>query len=460
MRPVTILLVLATMVLPQPGCDRAGRDPHPLESLFADLHGRGLFDGAVVVHDRRGVFSRGYGYADLERQVPFTPDTPADGASLAKTFTVALLLSLQGDGVLDLDDPARRFLPELPYPQVTLRHLITHSSAIPVLDYDFFDADIPADQDRTTDALLRVLAARAPALAAPPGTTFEYNNLAFDLAALAAARAAGSSYAALVRERFFEPLDLRSAFVRPARLRDFPGVRTLAYRRADDTLERHDVFDREGFHGGSNIYLSARDLDRWNASFLHAPVLRPAELALALQPAAIGHGTSGLSLGSWYHSGDGHAFWYSGHLQGFHSEAFRDLAAGHSIVYISNNTLEPWLQKALVRAVREVLAGRSVPPLAAPPTDRLSEAEHASLAGRWTLPQGDNLVIESAGAGLHVVRHGVRYRMFPASAAAFYVPGLDFMLGFARGAGGAVTRIHLSSNVEEHWGARTLPGRP
>lgn len=326
-------------------------------------------------------------------------------------------------------------------------------------DYDYFDADMPPDHDRTTDALLRVLAARQPPLAAPPGTAFEYSSFAFDLAALAAARATGSSYAALLGERFFTPLDMRSAFVRPGRLRDFAGVRTLAYRRVGGALERHDVFDREGFHGGSNIYLSARDLDAWSISFLRAPVLRPRELALALQPAAVAGGTSGLTLGSWYRSSDGPAFWYSGHLQGFHSEAFRDAAANHSIVYTSNNTLEPWLQKAIVRAVRDVLAGRNVPPLAAPPTQPVSEEEYASLAGRWTLPQGDDLVIQRAGDGLHVDRAGVRYRMFPVGSDAFYVPGLDVMLGFARGAGGEVTRIHVSSNVAEQWGARA-PAAP
>lgn len=101
-----------------------------------------------------------------------------------------------------------------------------------------------------------------------------------------------------------------------------------------------------------------------------------------------------------------------------------------------------------------------MPPLTAPPTQPVSEAEHASLTGTWTLTQGDDdLVIQRAGDGLFVDRAGVRYRMFPVGPAAFYVPGLDVMLGFARSAGGDVTRIHVSSNVAEQWGARA-PAAP
>jgi CubicO group peptidase (beta-lactamase class C family) len=193
-----------------------------LATLLADLHERGLFNGALVVGDDQNIaFARGVGYADAERGIPFTPDTPADGASLAKTFTAALVIMLEHDGLLDLDAPAQRLLPELPYAEITLRHLLSHSSGIPVLGYDYFDPWIPPNQVRTTEALLAVIAAQRPVLAFPPGTGFEYSSFGYDLAALAAARAGGKPYAELLAERIFRPLGITSAFVRPARLGDF-----------------------------------------------------------------------------------------------------------------------------------------------------------------------------------------------------------------------------------------------
>ena len=333
------MLVIAALVFSAPGCRRAeqGTIPARLNRLLSDLHEAGRFDGAVVVSDARGVvFERGYGWADAGRKVPFTPDTATDGASLAKTFTAALVLTLREDGRLDLDAPVQRWLPELPYPDVTLRHLLSHASGIPVHDYDFFDRDLPPGTVRTTESLLRVLAARRPPLAAPPGTAFEYSSFGYDLAALATARSGGKPWFDLLAERFLQPLGMTSVFARPGRLADFPGVRTRGYRRNGDHLVLNEVFDNEAFHGGSNLYLSVRDLDRWSASFLRAPKLTPAALAADREPATIGAAPSGLTLGSWYRSADGRAHWYSGHLQGFHSEALRDEARGWSIAYTSN----------------------------------------------------------------------------------------------------------------------------
>ena len=402
--------------------------PARLDAFVGDLHQRGLFDGAVVVGDARGViWEKGYGLANRDQNVPFTPATPADGGSLAKTVTAKLVLDLASEGVVDLDAPVQRYLTEFPWNRITLRHLLSHSSGIPVADYDWFDPFLPAPAIRTTDALLKVLAAQRPPLSFEPGSRFEYSSLGYDLAALTAARAAGkSSFAELAQERVFVPLGFTDSFFRPARFADFPGVRTLGYRAG----EVYDVFDLEGFHGGSNIYFSARDLHRWNASFFGRT---PAPLA------RIGSGTSGLTLGSWYRSADGTMFSYAGHLQGFHDEAFRD--AKHSIVYVSNNTLEPWMQHALVRGIRTILAGGT--PNAQPPVvDAVSKEDLPRMNGTWMI--GDTPVVIKDRT---IERNGVVYRMFQTRPHAFYVPGLDLVLGFANN----LTRMYYSNHFEEGW---------
>ena len=96
------------------GATRAGIRRR-LDGLVGNLHDRGLFDGAVVVANGRDVvWERGLGYAHIDGNRPFTADTLIDGASLAKTFTAALVLALNGDARVRLDDPVQRWLPELP----------------------------------------------------------------------------------------------------------------------------------------------------------------------------------------------------------------------------------------------------------------------------------------------------------------------------------------------------------
>jgi CubicO group peptidase (beta-lactamase class C family) len=437
-------------------CRTAAPEVHDLDALFSDLNARGLFDGAVVVSDPRGiVFEKGYGLANVEHLAPFTSDTPADGGSLAKTFTAAILLALEADGILDLDDPAQKFLPELPYSEITLRHLLSHSSAIPIADYDWFDTRMPRDTIRTTEALLAVIAKERPPLATRPGTAFAYSSLGFDLAALAAARATGKQYGDLLAERFFRPLGITPAFARPARLSEFPPPRTTGYRREGGELVVNDVFDNEAFVGGSNLYVSARALDRWNRALLDGTALPPAPLEAAHAYATIGDAPSTLTLGSWYRTPDGNAYWYSGHLQGFHNEVFREVAKRRSIVYVSNNTIEPWLQKGIVRAVTAVLDGGPAGHLIAPATQEISAGERASLAGRWLLETRDVIAIENDAGRLMLVSNGVRYPIVQITRRAFYVPGVDHILGFARSReGGPVDRIHVSTNVSEAWGVR------
>ncbi|HET8947132.1 MAG TPA: serine hydrolase domain-containing protein [Candidatus Polarisedimenticolia bacterium] len=472
---VVMFMVIAAFVCPAIGCGRPapGAGPVPsgaspasapasrgriepvrarLDAFLTGLHGAGRFDGAVIVSDASGIlFEGGYGWADAGRQAPFGPDTPTDGASLAKTFTAALVLALQAEGTLDLDAPVQRWLPELPYAGVTLRHLLSHSSGIPVHEYDFFDRDLPPGTVRTSDALLRVLARRHPKAKWPPGAGFEYSSFCYDLAALAAERAGRKSWFDLLEERFLRPLDMGSAFARPARLADFPGVRTLGYRRDGERLVVNDVFDWEAFHGGSNMYVSVRDLDRWNVSFLRGPRLPQAAMAAALTPARIAGQPSGLTLGSWYRRGDDTAFWYSGHLQGFHSEVFRDLRRGWSVVYTSNNTLEPWLQKGLTRAILAVLDGGEPVAPARASVDDLPRGDRARVAGTYVLPDGSAMAVEATDGAVFVHRDGVRYEAFPIGPGAFYVPGLDFVFGFSRDPRGGGFRMLLSSNLEEVW---------
>jgi CubicO group peptidase (beta-lactamase class C family) len=426
-----------------------------LEALLTDLHDRALFSGAVVVGSRSGVrWQKGFGFADKVRRVAFAPDTPSDSGSLAKTFTAALVLALQAEGRLRLDDPVQRYLPELPERAITIRHLLSHSTGLPS-DYAYFDRFIPADAERTTEALLKVLAEQKPRLAFRPGTAFEYNSIGYDLASLVAARAAGTSYARLIEQRVFRPLGLGSAFLRPARLHAFPGVRTLAYRRAGAAdLDLHEVFDFEHFHGGSNIYISARDLHAWNVALWGGTVARGAKPEIA-RLARINGAASGLTLGSWYRSGAGDAFWYAGHLQGFHNEAFIDTRLDQSIVYVSNNTLEPWLQHGLVRAIRGVLNGAAVQPLSRPEVAAIAKDAWPSLAGTWRLARGAPLVVRVAAGRATVTYNGVEYQMFPVDGSFFYVPGLHFMIGFAQD-GNTWSRIYVSTNLSEAWGNRVF----
>src|SRR6185436_9825595 len=87
---------------------------------------------AAVSLNGESVFEKAFGLADLEHDVPNTPQTIFESGSVAKQFTAAALVLLQQDGKLSIDDPVRKYIPELPDygAPLTIRHLLNHTSGL------------------------------------------------------------------------------------------------------------------------------------------------------------------------------------------------------------------------------------------------------------------------------------------------------------------------------------------
>jgi CubicO group peptidase (beta-lactamase class C family) len=439
-RPFTIALA----ALPVAACSAPGARPSSLVAeragaLMQELAARQRFQGAAVIGRGGQVqYAAGFGFADAERRTPFTPDTPTDGASIAKTFTAALLLTLAHEGRLNLDAPVRSIVPAYPHAATRLRHLLAHSAGLP--DYEWFDSRVPPGEPRTNAMHLALVARDAAVPAFAPGSAYTYDNVAYDVAAMVAEQVTGRTYAELIAQRFARPLGMDSAFVRPARFANWPGVRTRGYRRdAQGGLQDHDAFDLEGFHGGANLYLSARDLWRWMAGYRR--VLPEAAYRAAMTPAQLDDGRrTGLSDGSWYVSADRTRRYYTGHHQGFYCTGYADDARDFALAWIANDAPQSWLQPALTRALVAIAEGREPERLTTlPPADA-----DIDPTGRYTVPQVGDVAVRRAEPLLRVQLAGVEYAGFPIARGVHYVPGLDAYLRFAAAAGGATT-LHWDS---------------
>lgn len=205
------------------GC-AAGSAPRPaLDPLLQELVEKHRFMGAVVISVRGAVVHESaHGYADLEAARPFTVNTPSDTGSIAKTFTAAAIQALALEGRVALDSTVQSHLPAFPHRATRVSHLLSHTARLP--SYESIEKRA-AGRMLDNKALLALLRDHdAPAMA--PGIRFEYDNVAYDMAALVIEAASGLRYEQFLVERFLRPLDLRDSFVRPARFADWPGPRT------------------------------------------------------------------------------------------------------------------------------------------------------------------------------------------------------------------------------------------
>lgn len=398
----------------------APAEPPGLDEALGALASAGRFSGAVVVRRWDGeVFAEGYGPADPFTGRAFTPETPVDSGSLAKPVTAAAIVLLVREGRLDLDAPARRYLPSYPHPSATVRHLLSHSAG---LDGDESEKAVTW---KSNAQLLEGLAASPPVFAS--GKDFRYCNYCYIALASLVERISGVSWLRFARSRLGLP---EGVTVRPARLADWKG-RAIGYRREKDgSYRRFDSWEGELFYGSGNLSLSASQLARWGAQWW-SPRLASLRL-MASTPARIDGRPSGLTWGNWYCSKDRQRCHYLGHHEGFHHMLYRDTGRRLAIAMVSNNALAPALQQRLQRALVAFAEGRARDgrrELASPPPDLPVDA------GRYTLPNGEPAIVAGTGQDMTVTRAGIAYPAIRIGAGIRYVPGLDAYLAGAPGGG-------------------------
>jgi CubicO group peptidase (beta-lactamase class C family) len=228
-----------------------------------------------VAQNGTTVLSSGYGMADLERNVPITPETIFESGSLAKQFTGMALLLAAKQGKISLDDPLRKYLPELQDygTPVTVRHVLSHVSGLrewrPIAQYGGFKEGtyVYTNQD------LLQMAARQHALNFDPGTHYSYTNTGFNISTILIERALGKAFEEFTREAIFAPLGMSNTRWR-GNFRSIVPNRALAYGlNAEKILEQETPI--EDIIGAGGLLTTVGDLLLWNENFKHAKVGGP-----------------------------------------------------------------------------------------------------------------------------------------------------------------------------------------
>ena len=431
-RLAPLLLTVVSAVFT--GCATTGTYPSlatQVDALVAPLIAANQFSGAIVLSRNASVlYQRGFGMANHSAGLAFTPDTPSDGGSLSKTFTAAGILWLVQEGRIKLDAPVTQYVAAYPHGQTTVRNLISHSNGLPA-DYAFFDPFFVQYEVRTTQAMLQVVAKQTPAPSFVPGTQYEYSSMGFDVAALVIESVTGQSYETFLKQRIFSRLGMKNTFARPARLADWIGVRTLGYRWRDAVWQSFDVFDMEGFLGGSNLYFSASDLGRWASANAAITALPAAVVAAGAHHNLIDGRPSGITGLSWYCDETGMRCYYTGSINAFHSLVYWDRARNESVALVINSAMPPWQVITFQRNLVNALAGRPVRLDALPPFVRFSSDTRSGAAGTYVAQGIGALTIEASSPRLSLrIDCGLKFDIFQVSRDVFYVPGTDYWLAF------------------------------
>lgn len=293
----------------------------------------------VVIKDGKPIIRRAFGYADLEKHEKAGPETNYRLASVSKQFTAASILLLKQHNKLKLEDPIRRYLPELPESdgKITIMHLLTHTGGL--VDYE----DLVPDDRKTQlndDDVLRMIATQHR-LYFEPGSAFRYSNGGYVLLGLIVQRVSGMDLADFEKQRIFQPLGMDHTLMYQHDHGPEVAHRAYGYSQVDGKWTKTDQSITSATRGDGGIYSSVDDLAKWDAALYTDKLLSDDSRQLAFTPHdPSGDPDSGYGFG-WRISDD--TVWHSGESMGFRNIIVRWPKQHFTVIILSNrNEFQPY----------------------------------------------------------------------------------------------------------------------
>jgi CubicO group peptidase (beta-lactamase class C family) len=301
------LTLMAGTILTMAACRRARAETENtrVDKLFEPWSGKDTPGCAVGIH-RNGaiVYEHGYGMANLELNVPITPETVFAVASITKSFTAMSVLLAAQQGKLSLDDEVQKFIPEWSDrdDHITIRHLLTHTSGLRDAFTMWGWAPLGMSSGDLNEGIAGLLS-RQRGLNFSPGAEYQYNNGGYNLLATILKRATGQSLREFADANIFKPLGMTHTHVHD----DVPMLvpnRASGYTNSASGWRAAKV-DGD-IVGNSGMYSTVGDLLLWEENFSTSRVGTPAMFADMQKPTKLNDGReipSGMGLGIGHYRG-------------------------------------------------------------------------------------------------------------------------------------------------------------
>ena len=403
---------LFAVALGVPGGLAAQPSPAALDAVFAEWD-RQDSPGCAAGALRNGefVFRGAYGMANLDHEVPLTPDSVFRMASVSKQFTVAAVLVAEDQGLLSLADPIRKHFPDLPGwgDPVRVRHLVHHTSGI--RDYLVVMALRGLGDDAYyTDADVLAALRQLERLNFEPGTEYLYSNSGYWLLAQLIHRVSGKTLREFAAEHLLGPVGMTNSHFHDRHRQIVPG-RATGYRPRPEA--EGDGFEVDAttleMVGDGGLYTSVNQLRHWERTFLDPAALGPDLLRRLMAPGRFNDGSAqdyagGLGLGEYRGLA---TVSHGGGFVGFRTYALRFPEQEFAVFVLCNSaSADPG---ELSRQVADLFLADEMAPVRADsesvptedpalPPGQFWEADSRSLASIEQENDGDGLVLVRGGA--------------------------------------------------------------
>lgn len=335
----------------------------------------------MVVEKGEVIYQKALGWSNFKKKDTLSVHTPFRLASVSKQFTAMCIMMLQEQGKLQYDDPITKFIPELPYKNVTIRNMLNHNSGIP----DYFgigwaiQRHFPNGKLINNNDLIQYFSEKRPHLGFKPGTKASYSNTAYAFLASIVERVSGESFADFLQKNIFDPLEMKDSFVYNTQnletkiRRDTlttccdtvrvsaDEVKVESYLKVETylkTVEKSRAFgyqlthpyplgytaldyhEFDGIAGEKSICVSAADLAKWDSGLHAYRLISQKTQAEAYKPYTVSDKREyGYGFGWKVYTHNPKIVFHHGLYRGFRNYFERNLETGQTVIILSNRAL-------------------------------------------------------------------------------------------------------------------------
>jgi CubicO group peptidase (beta-lactamase class C family) len=255
-----------------------------VQEVLMLAHKYGRFNGtALVAENGKVIYKGGFGLANMEWNIPNTPDTKFRLGSITKQFTAMLTLQLVDQGKLKLDGKISDYLPDYRKDigeKVTVHHLLTHTSGIPsYTSQPGFFQNVSRNPYKVADFVKQYASGN---LEFEPGTKYSYNNSGYFLLGAIVERVTGKTYEQALKEMIFEKVGMKNTGY------DLHGPllskRASGYAKAAGGYVNAAYLDMSIPYAAGSMYSTVEDLYLWDQALYTDKLLTPASKELMYKP--------------------------------------------------------------------------------------------------------------------------------------------------------------------------------
>ena len=321
------------------------------------------FNGAILVSkNNEPDMIKTYGYQDLQREIPLTLQSSFRLGSVSKQFTAMAIMILHKQGRLEYDDPVQKYLPVFPYSDVSIRHLLTHTSGI--ADYMdlalkeyfslftkigfylnqsmvnlFYNGEPSEYKDHytvlTSKDVLRMVSKHSSKRLFLSGDKYLYSNTGYVILSLIVENISGKPFETFLDEEIFYTLNMKNSSFWNL----FTKQGKLSNRVQGTNGKRlNDYSWMDGVSGDGSVFLSIEDFLKWDKAIKNNSLISQSEFDVALNPFISSKGdTTDYGFG-WSLSEDGNSISHGGSWLGAVTYIYRKLDTNSMFVLLESST--------------------------------------------------------------------------------------------------------------------------